>query len=135
MDVERLTMVYPDVAAITRDLRFIGARNATAARRRGLTGKGRWRAMREAYESQRQAGLLPASYEVVYGAAWGAVGRPAIGPGRRSARARGIGRAGPLLLGIAGVLCPPGRIYCLRGIPFGWSRVVPLAERRPHTSA
>ena len=31
------------------------------------------------------------------------------------------------------MLCPPGRIYCLRGIPFGWSRVAPLAERRPHT--
>jgi malonyl-CoA O-methyltransferase len=77
MDVERLTMVYPDVAAITRDLKVIGAHNATAARARGLTGKGRWRAMTEAYERQRQAGLLPATYEVVYGAAWGARGRPA----------------------------------------------------------
>jgi malonyl-CoA O-methyltransferase len=77
MDVERLTMVYPDVAAITRDLKVIGAHNATAARARGLTGKGRWRAMTDAYERQRQAGLLPATYEVVYGAAWGARGRPA----------------------------------------------------------
>jgi malonyl-CoA O-methyltransferase len=77
MDVERLTMVYPDVAAITRDLKVIGARNATAARSRGLTGKGRWRAMTDAYETQRQAGLLPATYEVVYGAAWGALGRTA----------------------------------------------------------
>jgi malonyl-CoA O-methyltransferase len=77
MDVERLTMVYPDVAAITRDLKVIGAHNATAARTRGLTGKGRWRAMTAAYETQRHAGLLPATYEVVYGAAWGARGRPA----------------------------------------------------------
>jgi malonyl-CoA O-methyltransferase len=77
MDVERLIMVYPDVAAITRDLKVIGAHNATAARSRGLTGKGRWRAMTEAYERQRQAGLLPATYEVVYGAAWGARGRAA----------------------------------------------------------
>jgi malonyl-CoA O-methyltransferase len=77
MDVERLTMVYPDVTAITRGLRVIGARNATAARSRGLTGKGRWRAMTEAYETHRQAGLLPATYEVVYGAAWGALGRTA----------------------------------------------------------
>ena len=76
MDVERLTMVYPDVAAITRDLKVIGAHNGTAARARGLTGKGRWRAMTAAYETQRQpAGLLPATYEVVYGAAWGARGR------------------------------------------------------------
>jgi len=77
LDVERLTVVYPDVAAITRDLKGIGAHNATAARARGLTGKGRWRAMTAAYETQRHAGLLPATYEVVYGAAWGARGRPA----------------------------------------------------------
>jgi malonyl-CoA O-methyltransferase len=77
LDVERLTMVYPDVAAITRDLKVIGAHNATVARARGLTGKGRWRAMTDAYERQRQAGVLPATYEVVYGAAWGARGRPA----------------------------------------------------------
>jgi malonyl-CoA O-methyltransferase len=75
LDTERLTMVYPDVAAITRDLKVIGAHNATAARARGLTGKGRWRAMTDAYERQRQAGQLPATYEVVYGAAWGARAR------------------------------------------------------------
>jgi malonyl-CoA O-methyltransferase len=77
MDVERLTMVYPDVAAITRELKGIGAHNATAARARGLTGKGRWRTMTAAYEARRQQGLLPATYEVVYGAAWGGRGRPA----------------------------------------------------------
>ena len=54
-----------------------GARNATAARSRGLTGKGRWRAMTEAYEKQRQGGALPVTYEVIYGAAWGAQARPA----------------------------------------------------------
>jgi malonyl-CoA O-methyltransferase len=78
MDVERLTLVYPDVGAISRDLKGLGARNATAARTRGLTGKGRWRAMTAAYEAQRREGLLPATYEVVYGAAWGAVGRAAV---------------------------------------------------------
>ena len=80
LDTERLTMVYPDVAAITRDLKVIGAHNATAARARGLTGKGRWRAMTDAYEQQRQAGQLPATYEVVYGAAWGARGRATVPP-------------------------------------------------------
>jgi malonyl-CoA O-methyltransferase len=77
MDVERLTAMYPDVAALTRDLKLIGAHNATAARARGLTGKGRWRAMTAAYETHRREGLLPVTYEVVYGAAWGARGRPA----------------------------------------------------------
>jgi malonyl-CoA O-methyltransferase len=76
MDVERLTMVYPNVAAITRDLKVIGAHNATVARARGLTGKGRWRTMTEAYEAHRHEGQLPATYEVVYGAAWGARARP-----------------------------------------------------------
>jgi malonyl-CoA O-methyltransferase len=75
MDVERLTMVYPNVAAITRDLKVIGAHNATVARARGLTGKGRWRTMTEAYEAHRREGQLPATYEVVYGAAWGARAR------------------------------------------------------------
>src|SRR5215472_2664759 len=55
--------------------------------------------------------------------------------GRKLIWFRGIPRARPLFLVIAGVLCPPGRIYRLRGIPFGWSRVVPLAERRPRTGA
>ena len=78
LDTERLTMVYPDVAAITRDLKVIGAHNATAARTRGLTGKGRWRAMTDAYERQRQGGQLPATYEVVYGAAWGTSARATV---------------------------------------------------------
>ena len=77
LDVERVTMMYPDVAAITRDLKGIGAHNGAATRARGLTGKGRWQAMTAAYEAQRREGLLPATYEVVYGAAWGARGRPA----------------------------------------------------------
>ena len=33
--------------------------------------------MTDAYERHRHDGLLPATYEVVYGAAWGARGRPA----------------------------------------------------------
>jgi hypothetical protein len=50
-------------------------------------------------------------------------------------RQRGIAWPGSLFLVFAGALCPPGRNYRLRGIPFGWSRVAPLAERRPRTSA
>jgi len=40
MDVERLTMVYPNVAAITRDLKVIGAHNATAARANATRARG-----------------------------------------------------------------------------------------------
>lgn len=72
MDMEYFTLTYDDVAALMRDLRAIGARNATGGRNRGLTSPGRLRAMRSAYEQERDAeGRLPATWEVVYGHAWG----------------------------------------------------------------
>ncbi|MCB1859457.1 MAG: malonyl-ACP O-methyltransferase BioC [Gammaproteobacteria bacterium] len=70
MDVDRITTTYTDVGGLMRDLKLLGAHNATTTRRRGLTGKGRMNAMREAYERHRIDGRLPASYEVVYGHAW-----------------------------------------------------------------
>lgn len=73
MDVERLTLIYPDVFKLMADLKTLGAHNATAGRAHGLTGKGRMRAMQQAYESFRRDGTLPATWEVVYGHAWGAV--------------------------------------------------------------
>ncbi len=71
LDVERVELTYPDVLALVRDLKAIGAHNVTSARHKGLTGRGKWRAMTEAYEAFRRDGRLPASYEVVHGAAWG----------------------------------------------------------------
>ncbi len=80
LDVERIELTYADALALTRDLKAVGAHNVTAARARGLTGKEKWRAMTRAYESFRRDrdGRLPATYEVVYGAAWSAAG-PAPG--------------------------------------------------------
>ncbi len=52
------------------DLKVLGAHNVTSNRHKGLTGKGRLQAMQQAYEQFRRDGLLPASYEVVYGHAW-----------------------------------------------------------------
>ncbi len=78
LDVERVELTYPDVLALVRDLKAIGAHNVTSARLKGLTGRGKWRAMTEAYEAFRRDGRLPASYEVVHGAAWGAQARPAF---------------------------------------------------------
>lgn len=72
MDVERLTLTYPDLDRLAHDLECMGARNITAGRRTTLTGKGRWQAVRAAYEPYRRPdGLLPVSCEVVYGHAWG----------------------------------------------------------------
>lgn len=70
MDVDRMTLTYASVSELMRDLKVLGAHNVTAERHRGLTGKGRIDAMKHAYEAFRRDGLLPASYEVVYGHAW-----------------------------------------------------------------
>jgi malonyl-CoA O-methyltransferase len=77
LDVERVTLTYSDVLALMRDLKVIGAHNVTAGRSRGLTGRAKLRKMEAAYESLRQEGRIPATYEVVYGAAWGSAGRRA----------------------------------------------------------
>ncbi len=72
MDVERLTLTYREVDRLAHDLGRLGVRNVTLGRPAGLTGKGRWQAMRDAYERYRRPdGLLPVSCEVVYGHAWG----------------------------------------------------------------
>ena len=70
MDVEHFTLEYDTPRDLMRDLKAIGARNATAGRARGLTGPRRLRAMEAAYEEFRRDGRLPATYEVVYGHGW-----------------------------------------------------------------
>lgn len=71
MDVERLTLTYPDVAGVLRDLKAIGAHNVARDRHPALTGKARFARFRAAYETHRRDdGTLPATYEVVYGHAW-----------------------------------------------------------------
>jgi malonyl-CoA O-methyltransferase len=70
MDMEYLTLTYADGEAMMRDLRAIGATNATAGRPRGLTGRGRWRRTQEALEAMRRDGRIPATFEVIYGHAW-----------------------------------------------------------------
>jgi len=70
LDVEHYTLEYADVRALARDLKAVGARNATAGRPKGLTGPRKFAAMQSAYEVYRRDGRLPASYEVVFGQAW-----------------------------------------------------------------
>jgi malonyl-CoA O-methyltransferase len=77
LDVERTQLTYADGIALMRDLKAIGARNATSGRPRALVGRGRLQRVLTAYESFRKDGRLPATYEVVFGAAWGTAGRPA----------------------------------------------------------
>lgn len=75
LDVCRYTLTYPDVRSLMRDLKAIGAQNATADRPRGLTGRGTMRAVEQAYERHREDGVLPATHEAIFGQAWGAMPR------------------------------------------------------------
>jgi len=71
MDVDRAQRRYPDVTALMRELKAVGAHNVNATRARQLTGPGVLAGVRQAYETYRQDdGMLPATYEVVYGHAW-----------------------------------------------------------------
>jgi malonyl-CoA O-methyltransferase len=70
MEMERITLEYDTVLAVARDLKAIGAVNALPSRSRSLHGRHRWQRMTEAYERFRRDGVLPATWEVVYGHAW-----------------------------------------------------------------
>ncbi|HEY1726125.1 MAG TPA: malonyl-ACP O-methyltransferase BioC [Steroidobacteraceae bacterium] len=71
LDIEQHQLSYPDVYALMRSLKHIGAGNAAARRARTLTGRARMQRMIEAYAQQRTAAGVPATYEVVFGAAFG----------------------------------------------------------------
>ena len=72
MDTENLVLTYSDGMEIMRDLKAMGAHNVTAGRNHNLTGKSRLKKMLKTYEDFRLAdGKLPATYEVIYGHAWG----------------------------------------------------------------
>jgi malonyl-CoA O-methyltransferase len=71
LDVERYTLTYGSVRDLMRDLKAIGGHNVNAGRSHALTGKGTLGRMTAAYEQARVDGRLPATYEVVYGQAWG----------------------------------------------------------------
>src|SRR6202140_4525392 len=71
MDVERHRLLYPDAYALMRELKRIGARNAASQRSRGLTGRARLQRMVAEYELRRTAAGLPATFEVIFGAAFG----------------------------------------------------------------
>lgn len=81
LDVDRLQRHYPDALALMRELKAIGAHNAALGRSRGLTGRQGWQRMLQAYEALRTPAGVPATWEVVYAAAWAPA---AAGAARRS---------------------------------------------------
>ncbi len=70
MDMEYITLTYDNVRALMRDLKSIGAHNATAGRRPGMTARALLERVESNYEQFRRDGRLPATFEVVYGHAW-----------------------------------------------------------------
>ena len=74
MDMERVTLVYDDGAALLADLRASGQTNALAARvgvpARGLSGRRFLASLHGRLAAQSREGKLPVSYEVLYGHAW-----------------------------------------------------------------
>lgn len=75
MDMEVLTLTYDDFGSLLRELRTAGGGCAMTDRRPGLMGRGVLARAEAAYEALRQAGKLPATFEVIYGHAWKAVPR------------------------------------------------------------
>lgn len=81
LDVERFTLTYDDVTSVMRDLKSIGAHNATDGRARGLMGKTYFANLAQSYEQFRQNGKLPATFEVVYAHAWRGQNKTAMADG------------------------------------------------------
>lgn len=71
LDMEHITLTYRDSMSLMRDLKELGAHNVNPGRNQGLTGPRKLKAVMQAYEQfRRNDGLLPATYEVLYGHAW-----------------------------------------------------------------
>jgi malonyl-CoA O-methyltransferase len=81
MEMEYLTLTYLDVRDLMRELKAIGAHNVATGRSRTLTGKRFLQDVGHRYESFRQDGRLPATFEIIYGHAWKPL--PRTGPGGR----------------------------------------------------
>lgn len=79
LDGEQYLHFHADARDLMRELRDIGARNAAHQRRRGLTSPRQLERAIAAYETLRQPRGLPATWEVLYGAAFGAPPRDEFG--------------------------------------------------------
>jgi malonyl-CoA O-methyltransferase len=77
LDVDRLAVTYSDAASLVRDLRDAGAVNVAGGRRRGLTGRTRWRQFEAGLA--RTAGRFGVTIELILGQAWGRGPRPPPG--------------------------------------------------------
>jgi malonyl-CoA O-methyltransferase len=70
LDVDRLTVKYPDARKMFRDLTLSGSRNALAGRRRGLLGKQQFKALVAALSEATPGAGIEIELEFVYGHCW-----------------------------------------------------------------
>lgn len=63
---EDLTRFRPDLRAIVRELKAIGANNVGPRRRRGVLGRAAWRGVEQRYEALRRPQGLPVTYAALY---------------------------------------------------------------------
>jgi len=64
---QHFSMRYGRVADLLRELKTLGAHNLNRRRPGGLTGRRALQRMFDAYEQWREGGLLPATYDVLFG--------------------------------------------------------------------
>jgi malonyl-CoA O-methyltransferase len=70
MDMEQITLTYPDFDRLLAELRATGSTNASLHRPRALSGRAGWNRARAAYAALAAEGRLPATFEVIQGHAW-----------------------------------------------------------------
>jgi malonyl-CoA O-methyltransferase len=71
LDTDQIVRHYPVALALMQELKGLGARNAASDRRRGLFGRAALRTLTASYETLRTPAGIPATFEVIYGAAFG----------------------------------------------------------------
>ena len=64
---ESFRMEYQRVRDLLAELKTLGAHNMNRSRPTGLTGRRALQGMLEAYEAWRENGVLPATYDVLFG--------------------------------------------------------------------
>jgi len=69
MEMERITLEYESLEALTRELEAVGGLGASASRA-AAPDAAAWDEAKRRYDARRRGGALPATCEVVYGHAW-----------------------------------------------------------------
>lgn len=67
LETQTITLDYPQVTDLARELKYLGANHVKNRRSKGLMGRGKWQQLAREYNIKRgENGMLPASYQVAY---------------------------------------------------------------------